>query len=531
MTVADITAEAAAGRAANQHSVVTTTDSAAGTPDILLIAPRPSRSGSQCSSRSSSSGFIATGVDHRPILEPGCGGGSGSETIPEQPLAEDCADDVSDDAVQVTSSPSVEDARMDIAVAVRTLHSSFGNAFASSVAAASAAAPPPRCSVLLGSSTLNEIYEEATDCGSSADSASTTPRSLSRHSTVTTASTSTTATAARRTKMHKTRTASCSSSDASDDDSENRKKRAHKIVGDTAGSRFQPQRRDSYDDSSDSQEPGGGGNAVGTAMVAEVAAQGGGERGGNRSTGGGGDGHSAGGGSSTGDSGATHRQKGGGTGVAGAAEHSKGNFRRHRTGHRHRAGETRLRESQSLNRITEVQESDPAVLLMNGCGTAMAAASSSAAITTTGVSAPNTNLIRTPAEIDKSSSSNSGRSAGFSSRLFHGFRRHHASATQATGAGIGGNKFFDPAFAPVLCCAKTGGADKDRLTGQTDQLVVDLSGALKQHSAAAAAAEPNNTGGNNNTNAGGGASAMTKKLKILGRYFQVNSLLSNNLKF
>lgn len=528
LTVADIAAEVA------QHAIVTTTDSAACTPDILLIAPRPSRSGSQCSSRSSSSGFIATTVDHhRPIIEPGCGGSG--ETIPEQPSAEEGAEDtgstVETAAATRPFSPSTEEAAtatsaavQDIAVAVRTLHLSFGNAFASSVAAASTAPPaPPRTSVLLTSSTLNEIYEEGTDCGSSAESASTTPRSLSRQSgTTATAATATTNTitataTVRRTKMHKTRAASCSSSDASDDDSENRKKRAHKIVGDATGKPFQLQRRDSYDDSSDSQEPGGcaAGNATAPAGTAirEEAAGGGAETGG-------GDGHGAaggGGGSSTGDSNTTHRQKGAGSSGVPAVEH-KGHFRRHRTGHRHRAGETRLRESQSLNRITEVQESE-SVLLLNGACTATTTTVNTASV------AKHTNLNGAPTDgaaivvaADKV-----GRSAGFSSRLFHGFRRHHAQ-TQATTA----NKYFDPAFAPGLCCTKAAG------TG-ADQLVVDLSGALKQHSAAtaaaaAAAAEPNNTGGNNN-NTNGGASAMTKKLKILGRYFQVNSLLSNNLKF
>ncbi|XP_046396239.1 SNF-related serine/threonine-protein kinase-like [Ischnura elegans] len=121
----------------------------------------------------------------------------------------------------------------------------------------------------------------------------------------------------RRQKMHKARTASCSSSDASDEDSESRKKRAHKLKS--------LPKRDSHDDSSDSQDPGGGG--------------GGGGRGGGGNGGGGGGGGGRGG------------QPPPQSSSRGGSAHS---FRRRSAGGG--AGETRLRESQSLNRITEVQE-------------------------------------------------------------------------------------------------------------------------------------------------------------------------------
>ncbi|XP_017868612.1 PREDICTED: SNF-related serine/threonine-protein kinase [Drosophila arizonae] len=58
----------------------------------------------------------------------------------------------------------------------------------------------------------------------------------------------------RRTKLNKIRTPSCSSSEASDDDTKTRnKKKINKFVGDTP-IRFRMHRRDSHDDSSDSQD-------------------------------------------------------------------------------------------------------------------------------------------------------------------------------------------------------------------------------------------------------------------------------------
>ncbi|XP_055837908.1 SNF-related serine/threonine-protein kinase isoform X2 [Episyrphus balteatus] len=57
----------------------------------------------------------------------------------------------------------------------------------------------------------------------------------------------------RRTKLNKMRTPSCSSSEASDDETKSKKKKVHKIGGDTPN-RFRVNRRDSYDDSSDSQD-------------------------------------------------------------------------------------------------------------------------------------------------------------------------------------------------------------------------------------------------------------------------------------
>ncbi|XP_043802923.1 SNF-related serine/threonine-protein kinase [Apis laboriosa] len=150
----------------------------------------------------------------------------------------------------------------------------------------------------------------------------------------------------RKSKFHKTRTTSCSSSDASDDDSESRKKRAHKLS--TSASKSMSSRRDSHDDSSDSQDPGGSGGGGGGGGGGEGGV-GNGERttetppsetnrkdnGNNTTT------------TTTTTSGGRHR----------CSENQVIFGRRHRAGRR-RAGETRLRESQSLNRITEVQEAE-----------------------------------------------------------------------------------------------------------------------------------------------------------------------------
>ena len=152
----------------------------------------------------------------------------------------------------------------------------------------------------------------------------------------------------RRSKFHKTRTASCSSSDASDDDSESRKKRAHKIGG--TGKPLQ-QRRDSHDDSSDSQDQGGSGGTGGGVGGGGTPA--GGTTCGSRPPAGAGAGVSE----SSRTSGGTNNAGSGGKRQCSEPAQQPPLSRRHRTGRR-RAGETRLRESQSLNRITEVQEAE-----------------------------------------------------------------------------------------------------------------------------------------------------------------------------
>ncbi|KAG5337344.1 SNRK kinase, partial [Acromyrmex charruanus] len=201
--------------------------------------------------------------------------------------------------------------------------------------------------------TLNEILEDgdgtqasvnSTECGDS-----TTKCRVVRRTTY----------EQRRSKFHKTRTTSCSSSDASDDDSESRKKRAHKLGASTG--KPLPPRRDSHDDSSDSQDPGGSG-------------------GGRGGVGGGGSGVSNGEHTTTDTPTTTEsnrNESGSGTNTTNTSTTNGGGRhrctenqvmfgRRHRAGRR-RAGETRLRESQSLNRITEVQEAEAPSSCHNHC--------------------------------------------------------------------------------------------------------------------------------------------------------------------
>lgn len=147
----------------------------------------------------------------------------------------------------------------------------------------------------------------------------------------------------KRSKFHKNRTASCSSSDASDDDSESRKKRAHKLNNSDKPIRG---RRDSHDDSSDSQEPGAGtsggrnGQVGKTSIIREgdVQTTQNSNKTNNNNT----------------NNNNNERKNAGNSGVMFGRRHKMG---------RRRTGETRLRESQSLNRITEVQE-DPSHSVM-----------------------------------------------------------------------------------------------------------------------------------------------------------------------
>lgn len=324
---------------------------------------------------------------------------------------------------------------------------------------------PTRANTILpgAANCLNEIFEEGTDVGSS-DSATTTPRPTTRHAHyisnrtqsvgAPSAPTPSSGTSVqRRSKFHKTRTASCSSSDASDDDSENRKKRAHKIVDSTKP--LQAQRRDSHDDSSDSQDPGNATSSGSTTNAYPIQVVVGNSHPDKQksSSGGGGGGGNSGSGSS--------RQKSG---------QSMG-FRRHRAGRR-RAGETRLRESQSLNRITEVQESElPLTALVQTAQISMAAAAAAHSAAAASITAP-------PPPT---------KSRGFSARLF-GFRKTDTSATTPT----------SEQCPSVTLQAPIAAEEEVEMV-----LGVELAKALK-------VTETKNS-----------SSSATKKLKMLGRYFQV----------
>lgn len=132
------------------------------------------------------------------------------------------------------------------------------------------------------------------------------------------------------------RTTSCSSSDASeDDDSENRKKRAHKLGASPVSKPLPPTRRD--DDSSDSQDPGTGGGSRGGLLgnLSEHA-----------------DENSVNENNTRNDNDSTSNTTTGTTGTGGK-QHGVSDAQVICRRHRRRAGQTRLRESQSLNRITE----------------------------------------------------------------------------------------------------------------------------------------------------------------------------------
>lgn len=174
------------------------------------------------------------------------------------------------------------------------------------------------------SNCLKEIFEEC-DAGSSDNNSNTnTPRAILRSQA--------NATHHRRTKFHKSRTTSGSSTDGSDDDNAE-KKRASKIIDNPLSKQF-TQRRDSHDDSSDSQEPGAAcsGNSS-TASSTLILRNG----------------------SSSNNNKTTSQTRTGGQDGKTTTNSSDVGYRKHRTGRR-RQTETRLRESQSLNRITEVQE-------------------------------------------------------------------------------------------------------------------------------------------------------------------------------
>ncbi|KAG5673564.1 hypothetical protein PVAND_003602 [Polypedilum vanderplanki] len=181
-------------------------------------------------------------------------------------------------------------------------------------------------------SCLKEIFEEC-DAGSSDNSSNNTPRPMLRSQGI---SASTSHQHHRRTKFHKSRTTSCSSSDASDDDNNSEKKRVAKIIDCSLSKQF-TQRRDS--DSSDSQDQGAAAcsniNSASNSLIL---------RNGSMSSS-----------SNTNKSSSQNQENRGGSKNTSTSNSSEIGYRRHRTGRR-RQTETRLRESQSLNRITEVQE-------------------------------------------------------------------------------------------------------------------------------------------------------------------------------
>lgn len=206
---------------------------------------------------------------------------------------------------------------------------------------------------------------------------------------------------------------------------------------------IQSQRRDSHDDSSDSQDPGSAASA-GTSQSAAIVQH-----------------------TNVVDNNPTstqdqnsHRHTGGTSNGRQKTGQPVG-FKRHRAGRR-RAGETRLRESQSLNRITEVQESEIPLL-------------SSTHSTQQPITSKSTS--------EKVTGSGGNNRKGFSARLLSfGFRKSD-------------NNVDNPRI-PAQALASDEEVEM--------ALGVELAKALK-------VTEAKN-------------SSATKKLKMLGRYFQVKSI-------
>lgn len=377
---------------------------------------------------------------------------------------------------------------------------------------------PTRVNTILNTNTncLNEIFEEGTDVGSS-DSTTTTPRPVIRNQFNARAQSQggNGNNVHRRTKFNKSRTASCSSSDASDDDSENRKKRAHKIVDSTV--KPQTQRRDSHDDSSDSQDPGNAaapsstGACVRAIMTGAASSSSNNDAGNQPNT-------------EKRNSGNGNRQK----------SSQQVDFRRHRG--RRRPVETRLRESQSLNRITEVQESETSHSAAAAAAAAAAAGaissstvpidtpdgeqpSQTTATTTTTTSQEeydpkdefsnnvnhpddennegavgNSSMNNTPNTGSSSSGiSHPSKPKGFSARIFHPFKKQHHQPSSNSST---------PSVDMPAEALKTGITTSTTApSGDDIEIVVELAKAL---------------------NASESSGKSTKKIKILGRYFQVH---------
>lgn len=380
---------------------------------------------------------------------------------------------------------------------------------------------PTRVNTILpGTNCLNEIHEEGTDIGSSDTSATTTPRPSVRHTFTTQqrSTSQTTQSTQRRSKFHKSRTASCSSSD--DDDSESRKKRAHKIEDSTK--QFHSQRRDSHDDSSDSQDPsnatgGGGSNATASGsqcvenLIENASLD---EPQQNTANPNGNDTNS------------TGRQKTNCQAIG---------FRRTRAGRR-RAGETRLRESQSLNRITEVQESELPLTAIINCGTnttmtksSMTSQSSRTNSTTSSsqrddetsdkqqafgfsernaVSCDTLDGVEPTAHATNSTATvthTKGSKFGFGARFFHGFRKSEntiapTNANQKDSVRSISPKIEHKSGQNIDCNGHRNAAGNDEIGNTLNR---ELNKVLKG---------PNDSGK---------STSATKKLKMLGRYFQV----------
>lgn len=315
----------------------------------------------------------------------------------------------------------------------------------------------------VASNCLKEIFEEC-DAGSSDNNSNTnTPRAILRSQA--------NATHHRRTKFHKSRTTSGSSTDGSDDDNAE-KKRATKIIDSTIAKQF-TQRRDSHDDSSDSQDPGttcSGNSNAGSSLILRN-----GSSSNDKPSSQSGDGN--------------HQDDRGKT----TSNSSEIGYRKHRTGRR-RQTETRLRESQSLNRITEVQECEH----NNNSGAhfdkSEKSKESEEDVKSNRVAALNQlnskhsdAIVNATNDLKASKNHNNSKAKGFSARFLQNFKRSHdvTSGTKAAHQKANRNSMEVPNLKSSAQTLKN-----------SSQMPID---------------------------------DRSKKIKILGRYFQVSRTFYNEL--
>lgn len=195
-------------------------------------------------------------------------------------------------------------------------------------------------------------------------------------------------------------------------------------------------------------------------------------------------------------------------------------FRHHRANHRHhRSCETRLRESQSLNRISEVQESEQ---VMHDAVKPHAESHAESVIGRS-MALPNCHLSTsgsigsTNDDVHSDSKYQHHNRGELRSKLFRKFRKSIESApTNHTDASV--------QYEPIMCCSAAIEPTADADASDLSEVPTTVhAGAEDQPTL------PNTEAAGSVV--GGGTSVISKKLKILGRYFQVNSLLSNNMKF
>lgn len=330
------------------------------------------------------------------------------------------------------------------------------------------------------SNCLKEIFEECDAGSSDNNSNTTTPRPILRSQA--------NATHHRRTKFHKSRTTSGSSTDGSDDDNAE-KKRATKIIDSAIAKQF-TQRRDSHDDSSDSQDPGttcSGNSNAGSSLIL---------RNGSSST-------TSNNNKSSQQGEGSHQDDRGKT----TTNSTEIGYRKHRTGRR-RQTETRLRESQSLNRITEVQECEHnnnnnsnsvnahfEKLDKPKDGEASKDGSEEAkskVATLNQLNSKNSDaIINATNELKASKNQNNSKAKGFSARFLQNlnFKRNHDPTTQA---------------------AVKSQQKSNRHSMELPVPGLKINNAKTTHSLKAGQM-PND------------GSDRSKKIKILGRYFQVSS--------